>query len=96
MAFTARSGTVAVTTGSCAVPEYLAVAMSAAPNSSPMSEGLMGVACTCKTTSSAAGEGVGVLTSESSSSQWAPVCLISERSCSPCVGWFGVTVASFD
>ncbi len=80
MALMARSGTDAVTTGNSAVPEYLAVDMSAAPKSSPMSDGLMGVACTRNTISSAAGSGVGVLTKESSSSHWAPVCLISERS----------------
>src|ERR1700761_3297914 len=76
------SGTFAVTTGSSFVPDVFAVLMSAAPVSSPRSEGLIGVASTRTTTSSAFGSGVGTLKSESSSS---PLFLIRERSCSPLV-----------
>ena len=80
MLFIARSGTCAVTTGRAGVPEARAVAISAAPNSNPMSDGLMGVASMRTMTSSAAGSGVGTSCSEISSS---PSGLMSERSCSP-------------
>jgi hypothetical protein len=80
MLFIARSGTCAVTTGRAGVPETRAVAISAAPNSRPMSDGLMGVASMRTMTSSAAGSGVGTSCSEISSS---PSALMSERSCSP-------------
>ena len=56
----------AVTTGCSAVPEAFAVLMSAPPNSSPWSEGLMGEASMRTITSSGFGSGVGTLTSESS------------------------------
>jgi hypothetical protein len=60
MAFIAPAGTVAVITGCCAVPEVFALDMSAAPNSSPRSDGLMGVASTRTTTSSAAGSAIAI------------------------------------
>ena len=65
------SAMLAVITGFAAVPDCLAVLMSAAPNRRPMSEGLMGAASTQTTTSSGLGTGVGTLTSESSSSPFA-------------------------
>ena len=77
IAFIAASGTVAVTTGASPVPDNLAVVISAAPRSSPRSEGLIGVASTRTTTSSAAGSGIGTFTSDNSSS---PLFLIKERS----------------
>ena len=52
MLFIRLSGMRAVTIGLAAVPEAVAVLMSAAPNSSPRSEGLIGVASTRTTTSS--------------------------------------------
>ena len=67
----------AVTTGFAGVPDCLAVLMSAAPNSSPRSDGLIGLASTRTTTSSGGGAGIATLTSESSSS---PFLLTSERS----------------
>jgi hypothetical protein len=80
MLFIARSGTCALTTGRAGVPETRAVAISAAPNNRPMSDGLMGVASMRTMTSSAAGSGVGTSCSEISSS---PSALMSERSWSP-------------
>ena len=78
MAFIAASGTRAVTTGRSAVPEDLAVLMSAAPNSRPRSDGFIGAASTRTSTSSGSGSGIG---------RWparvpARRCLTSERSCS--------------
>ena len=68
MAFMNLSGTGAVTTGRAAVAETLAVLMSAAPNNSPRSEGLMGEARIRTSTSSGAGSGTATLARESSSS----------------------------
>ena len=68
MLFMSRSGMRAVTTGLAGVPATLAVPMSAAPKSSPMSDGLIGVASMRTTTSSGAGAGVSTLISDSSSS----------------------------
>src|SRR5581483_7540551 len=82
IAFMPTSGTFAVTMGSSFVPDAFAVLMSAAPVSSPRSDGLIGVASTRTTTSSAPGSGVGTFISESSSS---PLFLIRERSCNPLV-----------
>src|ERR1700733_10469880 len=76
----AASGTFAVITGASLVPDALADVMSAAPTRRPRSDGLIGEASTRTTTSSAEGSAVGTLTSDISSS---PLCLISERSCSP-------------
>src|ERR1700674_1655388 len=76
----AASGTLAVTTGESLVPDTFAVDMSAAPTSSPRSDGLIGEASVRTTTSSGPGSGTGTLTSDISSS---PLFLISERSCSP-------------
>jgi hypothetical protein len=56
----------AVTTGSSAVPDALAVLMSAPAKSSPWSEGLMGEASMRTITSSGFGSGVATLTSDSS------------------------------
>src|SRR5579872_846134 len=80
IAFMPASGTFAVITGSCLVPDALAVARSAAPVNSPRSEGLIGVASTRTTTSSGPGSGVGTSCREISSS---PLFLISERNCKP-------------
>src|ERR1700688_1850382 len=80
IAFMPTSGTFAMMTGCSLVPEAFAVVMSAAPVSNPRSDGLIGVASTRTTTSSAPGSGVGMLTSDISSS---PLFLISERNCSP-------------
>ena len=49
----ARSGIRAVATGRSAVPVTCTVDKSAGPSSRPMSDGLMGVACTWISTSSA-------------------------------------------
>src|SRR5579883_490125 len=76
----APCGTLAVTTGIALLPEALAVERSAGPVSRARSDGLIGLASTRTTTSSAAGSGVGISTSEISSS---PLVLINERSCSP-------------
>jgi hypothetical protein len=54
----------AVTTGWSGVPEALAVVMSAPAKRSPWSEGLMGEASMRTTTSSGLGSGVGMLTSD--------------------------------
>src|SRR5450631_2953916 len=80
MAFIAPSGTLAVMTGASLVPDAFAVDMSAAPTSSPRSDGLIGEASTRTTTSSGPGSATGTLASDISSS---PLFLISERSCSP-------------
>src|SRR3984957_9871328 len=80
MARIAASGTFAVMTGASLVPDALAVAISAAPTRRPRSDGLIGLASTRTTTSSAEGSGVGTSSSEISSS---PLFLISERSCKP-------------
>ena len=77
MAFMPFSGMRAVTTGPCSPWVTVAVLMSAAPNSRPMSEGLMGEASMRIRTSLSAGTGMGTLTSESSSS---PVFLTRDRS----------------
>ena len=61
MAFMNLSGMRAVSTGRAAVPDTCIVLMSAAPNSSPRSEGLIGVASMRTSTSSAPGSGTGTL-----------------------------------
>src|SRR5581483_1338614 len=76
----AASGIFAVITGASLLPVAFAVVMSAAPKRRPRSEGLIGVASTRTTTSSAAGSGVVTFWREISSS---PLFLISERSCRP-------------
>ena len=73
----ARSGTVAVTTGLCAVPVTVAVLMSAAPKSRPRSEGFIGEPSTRTSTSSAPSSGTGTSASESSSS---PLAWMIDRS----------------
>lgn len=73
-------GTVAVTTGRSAVPDTLAVDMSAAPSSRPRSEGFIGEASMRTSTSSGPGAGKATSASDSSSS---PLALMRERSCSP-------------
>jgi hypothetical protein len=83
MAFISAGGTWARTTGRSAVPVMRAVAMSAAPNRLPMSEGLIGVASTRIRISSSAGTGTGTSASDSSST---PSALTSERSCRAVVG----------
>src|ERR1700731_3074028 len=80
IALIAASGTFALMTGASLVPDAFAVDISAAPTSSPRSEGLIGEASTRTTTSSGPGSGVGTSTRDISSS---PLFLISERSCSP-------------
>jgi len=65
MAAMAPSGTVAVTTGRSASPPDCAVVMSAPPNSSPRSDGLMGEASTRTSTSSAAGWGTATVSTDS-------------------------------
>ena len=72
---------VAVTTGLSAVPEALAVLMSAPPNRSPRSEGLMGDASTRTTTSSGFGSAWG------RSRARARGCLPSSRSNAAEVPW---------
>src|SRR5664279_2058646 len=79
MARMARSGIRAVTTGRSAVPDTVAVLMSAAPNSRPRSDGLMGEASMRTRTSCGAGCGTVTSTSDTSSS---PVDFTSERNCS--------------
>ena len=59
MAFISPAGMLAVTTGRSAVPDWRAVLMSAAPNSSPRSDGLIGAASTRIRTSSGPGCGTG-------------------------------------
>jgi GST-like protein len=73
-----RAGTRARTCGRPAVPPTSSVPRSAAPNSRPMSLGLMGVASTRISTSSSAGTGSG--SSCSASSSW-PSAVIRDRSC---------------
>src|ERR1700733_12113723 len=80
MARIAASLTRAAMTGASLLPPALAVVMSAAPTKRPRSDGLIGDASTRTTTSSAEGSGVGISTSDISSS---PLFLINERSCSP-------------
>ena len=79
MAFIARSGIGALVTP----PEALASRMSAAPNSRPMSDGLIGAACICTTTSSAPGAAVVTLINDSSNT---PVDLTRVRSWLPVRG----------
>ncbi len=83
MALRARSGTLAVSSGRSALPEGCIVLMSAAPNSRPMSDGLMGAASRRSTTSLGPGSGVGTSTRDNSNS---PVLLTSERNCRPLAG----------
>src|SRR5438093_8579540 len=66
IAFITAGEMLAVTAGLSAVPDALAVLMSAPPKRSPWSEGLMGEASTRTTTSSGLGSGVGTLASDSS------------------------------
>ena len=63
-AFITAGGMLAVTMGLSAVPEALALLMSAPPNRSPWSEGLIGEASIRTTTSSGFGSGVGRLASD--------------------------------
>lgn len=79
MAFISLSGMRALSTGRAAVPDSVTVPRSAAPNSSPRSDGLIGVACIRTSTSSGPGSGVGTSHSETSSS---PLPRTNERSCS--------------
>jgi hypothetical protein len=67
MAFIAPSGIRAVATLRAPVPELFNVSRSAAPNSSPISDGLMGAASTRTVTSSLAGAGVATVASAISS-----------------------------
>ena len=83
MAFMIPAGMLAVTTGRSAVPVCRAVLMSAAPNSSPRSDGLIGVASTRIRTSSGPGCVTGTSIIESSSS---PLRFTSERICSEVFG----------
>ena len=83
IAFIAASGMRAVATVRSPLPLTASVDRSAAPNSRPMSDGLIGVASTRSTTSSAAGAGVATRASDSSSS---PLSLTMERSWSPSRG----------
>src|SRR6185503_15991684 len=62
----ARSRMLAVRTGLAVAPDCFAVFMSTGPRSRAMSDGLIGVASTRITISSAAGSGVGTETSETS------------------------------
>src|SRR5713101_448895 len=88
MDFIMGGGMLAVTIGLSRVPETFAVDMSAPPNISPKSEGLMGDASTRTTTSSGFGSGIGTLVSESSrmpsfltvDRNWSPVDCCSMRS----------------
>src|SRR3981081_2880905 len=68
IAFIAASGTFAVTTGDCFVPEAFAVDISAGPINSPRSDGLIGAPSTRTTTSSGPGSGGGPLARQISSS----------------------------
>ena len=70
------SGTLAVTTGRSAVPDALMVEGSAAPNSSPRSDGLIGAASMRTRTSSSFGWGMGSVSSDNSS---VPSLLMIER-----------------
>src|SRR2546425_5066735 len=88
MDFIMGGGMLAVTIGLSRAPETFAVDMSAPPNISPRSEGLMGDASTRTTTSSGFGSGIGTLVSESSrmpsfltvDRNWSPVDSRSMRS----------------
>src|SRR2546425_12843107 len=62
--FSTAGKMLAVTSGLSAGPDVLAVLMSAPPNRSPWSEGLMGDASMRTTTSSGFGSGVGTLVSD--------------------------------
>ena len=92
IAFIAASGMRAVATVRSPLPRTASVARSAAPNRRPMSDGLIGVASTRSTTSSAAGAGVATRASESSSS---PLSLTRERSWSPSGGRLAVMGCTF-
>ena len=76
--FSRPGGMSAVTTGSSAVPDALAVARSAAPSRRPRSEGLMGAASMRTVTSCGAGSGASTVASESRSCPWE---VTSERIC---------------
>jgi hypothetical protein len=65
-AFRAAGGTEALITGFSAVPESSAVLMSAPPNRSPWSDGLMGEASIRTMTSSGFGSAIGTVVSDSS------------------------------
>src|ERR1700728_327451 len=91
MAGMAFSGIEAVTVVPAPVPETFAVVMSAAPKSRARADGLSGAASTRRTTSSAAGAGIGTATSESSS---VPSALTRVRSWRPLAERGGVTVTS--
>ena len=65
------------------LPLTASVDRSAAPNSRPMSDGLIGVASMRSTTSSAAGSGVAMRASESSS---VPSSVMRVRICKPFAG----------
>ena len=85
----ARSGMRAVATGRSAVPVTCTVDKSAGPSSRPMSDGLMGVACTWISTSSGPGVGTGVGSRLICS---VPSGWTRERSCSAVVGMAVVVV----
>ena len=77
------SGIFAVITGRSAVPPATAVDMSAPPNNSPRSEGLIGEASTRTTTSFSPGAATGTDSRDSCSS---PLDFTKERSCRPVAG----------
>ena len=83
MAGMARSGMGAVATGRSAVPPTASAARLPAPNSRPMSDGLIGVACTWISTSS--GPGVGTGTDSRCTVRVASGCTV-ERSCRAVAG----------
>jgi hypothetical protein len=83
----ARSGMRAVTTGRSALPVTFTEDRSAGPNSKPMSDGLIGVACIWISTSSGPGTGTGV---GSRLICKVPSGCASERSCSAVEGIDGV------
>ena len=80
IARSARSGTRAVALADAPLPDVASVSRSAAPNSKPMSDGLIGAASTRTTTSVGSGGATSTACSASSSS---PLAWISERSCRP-------------
>src|SRR5271169_432818 len=92
MPFITGAGNLALTTERLPASEAPSVAKSAAPSKRKMSVGLIGAASTRTTTSSAPGFGVGMATSESSSS---PLLLTRERSCSPLIPLSKVICASW-
>src|SRR6202167_2595954 len=92
MPFITGAGILALTTARPPASEASSVAKSAAPSKRKMSVGLIGAASTRTTTSSAPGLGVGMTTSESSSS---PLLLTRERSCSPLIALSKVIYASW-